>query len=489
MDEDIEIVGEAETGLEALAILAEKRADIVITDIRMPDMDGLDLAKEISENHEDINVIIETGFAEFDYATRAIRYGVSDYLLKPIKKDELQQAIRRIKDSSKKDTEHSKEKPELRKTQYMDFIHVLENEKLSERILGEFFTKMQKDSWYIGVLQSRKRGLSEAQIQSVLELLERQDGDIQVRAGFFYPKEEFIIVFNAAESDRENISICMHRKQMVCVDFLELELEAGISLMQSKSDNTVRDAAAAYREAVYAINQRLLYPCRQLYFYDPQVNIKYCFTQAEEHNLELYLAEGKVEEAEHVIDGFFQKCTDTDEVNVYSLFVSLVQIINVMNRVYNRMQDKIQQGKKSSILFSFKSDLYNYRTLDEIRGYIGQIVHDVCGVEEYKSSIIVDLLKYLEWNYQYDITVNDLAMHRYFVDPDYLSRQFKAETGREFSQYLIDLRMKKAAQMLEDSNLKVSDVAACVGCNDASYFIQIFEDYYEMTPEQYKKNL
>ena len=80
-------------------------------------------------------------------------------------------------------------------------------------------------------------------------------------------------------------------------------------------------------------------------------------------------------------------------------------------------------------------------------------------------------------------------MHKYFVNPSYLSRLFKAETGQAFSKYLVNLRMKKAAQVLENSDLKVSDVAMCVGYNDVSYFIQTFKKYYNVTPEQYKKNL
>ena len=108
-------------------------------------------------------------------------------------------------------------------------------------------------------------------------------------------------------------------------------------------------------------------------------------------------------------------------------------------------------------------------------------------MEEQKTSIIADLLNYLEWNYPYDISVNDLAMYKYFVNPSYLSRLFKAETGQTLSRYLIELRMKKAAQMLKTSELKISDVAACVGYNDVSYFIQTFKKHYHVTPEQYKK--
>lgn len=489
LDKEIEVVGEAETGLEVLAIMQDQTADMVITDIRMPDMDGLDLAKEISEKYPDTSVIIETGYAEFDYATRALKYGVRDYLLKPIKREELEQAMTRIEEGKKKDSERMEKRLELGKKQYMDFGNVLENQELGDQILKEYFHKMQAGSWYIGVVQCRKRELSYMDIQNVLEILERSDGELQVHATYFYPKEEFIIIFNCKEKEKEKASICLRKKEIACNSILKLELEMGLSLLQGKSENPRKDAASAYREAIYAINQRLLNPGKQLYFYGMEVSIKPCFTQAEERNLELCLSEGKVREAEHIIDNFFTKCQDSDQVNVYSLFISLVQIINIMNRIYNQKQEKLQPGKESTLLFSFKTDLYSYRNLDEIKKYICQILHDVCGVEEHKSSIIADLLKYLEWNYQYDITVNDLAMHKYFVNPSYLSRLFKAETGQAFSRYLINLRMKKAAQMLENSDLKVSDVAICVGYNDVSYFIQTFKKYYDMTPEQYKKNI
>lgn len=124
--------------------------------------------------------------------------------------------------------------------------------------------------------------------------------------------------------------------------------------------------------------------------------------------------------------------------------------------------------------------------MEELKTYILQLLRDVCDEESQKSSIIEDLLKYLEWNYQYDITVNELAAHKYFVNPSYLSRLFKAETGKTFSKYLIELRMKKAAELLKESGLKISDVAVCVGYNDVSYFIQTFKKHYTVTPEQFK---
>ncbi len=489
MECEIEVVGEAESGLEVLDIMQEKTVDIVIADIRMPDMDGLNLAKKIRESYPDVSVIIETGYAEFDYAARAIRWGVSDYLTKPIKKEELESAIERVEESKRKNLERFDRKLEMQKVQYMDFSHLLENEALSESILTKIFLNLQKENWHIGVVQSRKKGLTEQEIQSVLEILEKTEDEIFVYVGYFYPKEEFIVVLDCGTIDCETVISCLRRKLIYCSKVLNLDMEAGISLGRKKGEGQRKDAADAYREAVYAINQRLLNPGRQIYYYESDVSIKQCFSQADERNLELCLKEGKVKEAEQLLNGFFKVCENGQEVSVYSLFVSLVQIINVMNRIYNQKHEKIQQAKESGLLFSFKTDLYIYRTLDEIKDYMYQIVRDVCGVENHKSSIVDDLLSYLEWNYQYEITVNDLAMHRYFVNPSYLSRLFKAETGQAFSRYLINLRMQKAAQMFGNSDLKVSDVALCVGYNDVSYFIQTFKKYYGMTPEQYKKTM
>lgn len=102
LTEEIEVCEEAEDGSEVMRLLEEYGADLVVTDIRMPDMDGLEVARQVQERFPDTSVIIESGYADFDYAATAIHYGVKDYLTKPVKKEELEKAIQRVKEERKK---------------------------------------------------------------------------------------------------------------------------------------------------------------------------------------------------------------------------------------------------------------------------------------------------------------------------------------------------------------------------------------------------
>ena len=481
---DLEICGEAETGKEVLVLMQDNPVDIVITDIRMPDMDGLELAKEIYEKFPETSVIIESGYADFSYATTAIKYGVKYYLTKPIKPEELMDSICRVEEEKRKVTQRIEKKLAAKNAQYMDFMYLLEKHEIGEQILQEFFEKVIESSWHLAVAQCKERELTDDDVQKILQILEGQEKDFSIHAAYFYPKSEFVLLISGEDHGKNLISQILQKKVILCQNKTTHNLDIGVSHLRDKSSNPSKEIAAAYREGVYAVKQRLLRPERQVFRYEAEVAIHQLFSELDERQLEHYLSDGKIEESRQMIDTFLNRCKE-ENVSVYSFYTSLVQMINLINRVYNQKQ-RITESK-SSFLFSFKTDLYSYRSIEEVRDYLFQLFQDVCGVEEQKTSIIADLLNYLEWNYPYDISVNDLAMYKYFVNPSYLSRLFKAETGQTLSRYLIELRMKKAAQMLKTSELKISDVAACVGYNDVSYFIQTFKKHYHVTPEQYKK--
>ena len=137
LSEEIEVCEEAENGRQVMELLKSHGADLVVTDIRMPDMDGLEVAKQVKEQFPETSVIIESGYADFDYATTAIRYGVKDYLTKPVKKEELERAVQRVKEEKKTLNQKLEKQLAVYKGQLMDFSRILENETAAREILGD----------------------------------------------------------------------------------------------------------------------------------------------------------------------------------------------------------------------------------------------------------------------------------------------------------------------------------------------------------------
>lgn len=163
LEEEIELC-EAEDGTEVMELLEARGADLVVTDIRMPDMDGLEVAKNIQARFPDVSVIIESGYADFGYATSALRYGVKDYLTKPVKREELEKAIQRVKEERKKIKQKIEKQIVARRGQFMNFSHILENEVVANEILQDFFEKIKHGSWYLLTVQSEKKQILKEEI-------------------------------------------------------------------------------------------------------------------------------------------------------------------------------------------------------------------------------------------------------------------------------------------------------------------------------------
>ena len=161
-------------------------------------------------------------------------------------------------------------------------------------------------------------------------------------------------------------------------------------------------------------------------------------------------------------------------------------------RYYDRLSS--DQGGDDSVrlLFSQRYDLYNFKHMDELEAYLLSIVQGICCQAKRESDgddIIRSIIDYIDRSYQYDITLQERAEKKYFMNASYLSRLFKAKCGKTFSKYLIEYRLEKSRELLEKTILKVSDIAAHVGYNDVSHYIQSFRKVYGVTPEQYRNSL
>lgn len=480
---DITVCLEAETGKQAADYLAAGDADLVITDIRMPEMDGLSLAKYAEENCPATDVIIVSGYSDFNYAREAMKYGVRYYLTKPVKPEELEKAIwdiTKAREEKKRLLEKQVDRRLLQESlQYVNISGLLANRALMDTFRDLCGGQLKERSYQMFLFQGKQR-MSREEAKKLSEFLETSSDYGNIQVFYFQQPDEMIAMKFDNQEELPDQRLIRRLKQ--ALSQWDVEITCGISRVY-KEEEQLGDA---YRDCVYAINGRLLDEKTRVFEYEPELTMEQILTQQEELAIYESVIKGSCPQAESALRQFFEKC-EKASWNVYSLYSGIMQIFSVISRAYcSREASSESEEVNRYLLFSFKSDLYQFRTRQELERYMFKILENTCGSQEEKGSIIEEIKNYVSLNFRYEISLNELAAHKYFMNSSYLSRLFKSETGMNFSKYLINCRMERAKELLKNTVFKINEIAGYVGYNDTSYFIHTFKRLYQMTPEQYR---
>ncbi len=480
---DITVCLEAETGKQAADYLAGKDIDLVITDIRMPEMDGLSLAKYVEENCPATDVIIVSGYSDFNYAREAMKYGVRYYLTKPVKPEELEKAIwdiTKTREEKKMQLEKQVDRRLLQESlQYVNISGILANRALMDTFRSLCGGRLKECSYQMLLFQGKQR-MNRESAKGLSEFLESTSHQTNIQVFYFQQPDEIIAMNFGSREVLSDKKLLLRLKQKL--PQWEMEITCGISRIYQGEEQL----GDAYRDCVYAINGRLLEEKARVFEYEPELSMEQILTQQEELCIYESVMKGNCRQAEAALRRFFEKCGESSW-NVYSLYSGIMQIFSVISRAYcSREASSESEEVNRYLLFSFKSDLYQFRTRQELERYMFKILENTCGSQTEKGSIIEEIKNYVSLNFRYEISLNELAAHKYFMNSSYLSRLFKSETGMNFSKYLITYRMERAKELLKNTVFKINEIADYVGYNDTSYFIHTFKRLYQMTPEQYR---
>lgn len=488
---DVQVCGEAANGKEAVEILEEKRnVDLVITDIKMDEMDGLELSEYISKNWEETDILILTAFENFEFARKAIQYRVSDYIVKPITKENLIPAVNRVLEQRRKRRREREERSrkissETEKT-YFPVKTILSHQKLLE----DFFPYRMAHPgalYRVGVMQLEQK-TEDSQAKEICRIIrERYRNAI---CDVFYSKinREFVLLLNEAAGAGER----------------ELEPKRAVQALRNYMQNCKNDSVTigigkayveeeklypSYTEAVYALNQRLISGWGNIYYYEEMVHTDSSISETEKEKLEWALQKGCAQGVKEAIHQLLSEIVKREE-SAQKLYMTVVEILKFLGNYYTERYRENEEDNFGDvrIIFSRRHDLYRFQYMEELENYLDEIAERLCRKEEAKTknSIVAEILEYINQNYYRNISLRELAENKYFVNYSYLSRIFGQETGMTFSKYLIQLRLKKAEEFLQDDEMKISSIAFEVGYNDVSHFIQSFKKVYGMTPEEFR---
>lgn len=476
----------AENGEVALDYLSKNETDILLTDIKMPFMDGLELSKNALKLKKDLKIIIFSAYSDFDYAKTSITLGVSDYLLKPINTDEFQKVMNKIIGELDDRNEKSIQKQALIDTYQKSIAHQ------REHILFSLINGLS-----IEYLSAKSYDLSFLNDYTRMMLIEYDNG--------FFEK-----------CDKEFRELL---QQILKCDYDYMNIDESQSVILLKKHTCTDEEFLKIGNQIYENTMRS-FNCPVYVVLGHQIN------SPDEISNEISSFEQMLEFRFIIKDTHvFSLCTDFLETDNSSQSVSgILENIKYyvkMKDCYslNQCMDLLCKGTKYKndfshlyIKFIFSEALKNiYESLptfgseqfnDEIRKiYVSNNLTEILEIlkvninklntivskESTANNKEVELVKqYIYSNFGSELTLNSLA-EMVFLTPNYLSYIFKKSTGCNLNRFIKNYRMEKAKELLENTNTKISDVGIQVGYANASYFCQSFRGYYGISPERFRQ--
>ena len=503
-----EFCGEASDGELAFPLIQKTRPDILITDIKMPFVDGLALSRLVKKELPETEIIILSGYEEFDYAKEAIQIGVARYLLKPINGETLLQEIDSVAEiilGKQKEKEirekYQKEMEENSLRDQMDlFQHLVTGDCSMEELLSvadKLDLKIMAP-WYSIVL---------LKIQSMKHDYEEYSGSIVVvdeRIAKLAEPEHVLIFDRALEgraflfkADSEEELLAYQKEYLgdvkeVLSGYANLRYFGGIGTPV----NRLREIPASFEDASHAFAHRYLVAescildssllmqegaAEQEDFRISAVNPE----QIDRAKMQEFLRTGDLDEVIYFVDEFFGKLDGgAMKSRIFRQYITMDAYFSIADflKGLGLQKDEIEApDQDSSILQDEKSAM----------DYIVRIMNKALVLREKKASsryedVVSEVIHYIEDNYaQEELSLNLLASHVNF-SPNHLSMIFSQQTGQTLIRYLTDYRMNRAKELLRCSSKKSSVISMEVGYKDPHYFSYLFKKTQGMTPTQYR---
>ena len=517
-DLGFELVGEAADGEMALPLLLRQKPDLLITDIKMPFMDGLTLAKVAKKEIPGLKVVILSGYDDFNYAKQAINIGVEDYLLKPITKNALIERLTEIRSryehekTQKEDYEKfHREMQAYEKNSSRDFFEALvsgsmdmmeiyrRSEKLGLDIVAEAYNVLIFTMNCEEDFSGQREGYSEWEAES-LELLEEffseNTSAMLFRCNIF---SYGVLIKGQKETIEENTRSCVSEIQRI---FDRKEQKRQWFVAAGEPVERLSQIQKSYYSASRAFSQRYLYDENILY-YDEMASMEKknvteddsTYLQKVDVNalnpaiLQKFLSNGLLEETENFVkDYFYAIGQEPLESLVFRNYVTLNVRFSVMSFLKEIGCDTrtLEQEDTEDVLSE------SSKSLENAIAYAEKIISQAIALRDQNSgnknrSILKTAVDFIDSHYmEEDMSLNKAA-NAANVSANHFSALFSQNMGQTFIEYLTNLRMNKAKEYLRCTSMRSSEIAGEIGYKDAHYFSYLFKKTQGMTPSDYRK--
>ncbi len=503
-----EFTGEASDGELALPLIRKLEPDIVITDIKMPFMDGLELSRIIRKEFPFTEIVILSGYEEFDYAKQAISIGVAQYLTKPISGDDLLHELDHLREKIIKSKEEralkeqfKKEMEENERREKSELFHYLVSGSFSVTELLQKAEKLSMDLsavWYNIVLIFTKSDHHEIEEYSGSSVtIDEKINEIVSDSGCIIFDRDLegkaVLIMGDSEDELSAKQDDIIAKiEDVFKDYSHVRYSGGIGKAVnrlSKLNESYEDAGCALANRFFT-SESAFFKATSLSRDDSAADVKLDMTaidagRIDKSNVQKFLKFGNQDEIPFYVSEFV-KSVGEDAFNSYIFrqYIAMDVFFAVSSFI-----GEISGGSKDDTVKEVSKEALE--SASSVSDYISSLIGDALRIRDsvatnrYKD-IVDEAVRYIEENYaDENLSLNQLASH-VNVSPNHLSTIFSQQTGQTFIKYLTEYRMDKAKEMLKCTSMRSSEISEAVGYKDPHYFSYMFKKTVGMTPTNYR---
>jgi two-component system, response regulator YesN len=481
LDMNLSYVGEAGDVQEAICVIEQEEPDIIITDIRLPVMNGVQYLKKLYTDYPFIKIIVISGYSDFEYTREAIEANVVGYILKPFErkeiKDMLATAITLLQSQRQQQDEQDLKQYHL---DIQNLYNTIVSPQNADNVLFHSprlqFTKEPLSFCLIVVNGAQGQLLQHMHVQLSLS----SENYIPLTS-LIHPHETILFVF---ENDFNSFKL--HSLYTIMNNILSTLHSANNPMLAGISEikTTTADLHTAYNEAVQALNMHNIHDTSNVFVYSPTPNNLVPETNWKNtHSLLFFIESGNIAKVEEYISDLFAFL----EKEVYvSLMHIKIQCLKIMTDIQVMAEN---YGIANFGFHNYTSQMNICYHPQSIRETFSNMVKSTARIfssnNDPSNDLIQTIKKYIDITYQQPLTLESIAS-LFYIHPVYCSTLFKEKTGENFQDYLRNVRIAHAKQMLRDTPQDIKRISKLIGYNNTKYFYRVFKKTVGVTPSEFR---
>ncbi|PKM51804.1 MAG: DNA-binding response regulator [Firmicutes bacterium HGW-Firmicutes-7] len=508
---DFDIVCQAENGKEAYELFEQYLPDVVITDIKMPFVDGLELSEKILKKYPYTKIIVLTGFDEFEYAKKSINLHIMNYILKPVSANSLIEILEDVKVKLDEEIKQKRDIERLREY-YQKSLPMLRDKFLEDFVKGEYLFNQVEEwlSYYLIPLKGKFYIVSVIQIDNfykesqsidtketefkkmaLLELVEEVNKKEDL--GIYFLSNNQVIIISQDNLNSENVFLqsVTRKLEMIRQGIVRYQTFT-ITIGVGHVCKSLEEIPNSRKGALSALDYKLITGNNQIiYINDLEHNeiVTLEFNEFDGRRVVRMLKSSAVNEFHEFIDHIFMLVSSCHKMHENQLY--LFELVTQM--IITAKELKIDLSKIEETEFNLFKLLGEDQQVDQLKNKIlclGEYIMEAgAKSRQITTANLVTLAKaYVEEEYMdWALSIQKICEYLNY-SPNYFSSVFKKETGQAFMNYLMDRRLEAAKELLLTTEMKSLEVALEVGFSSSNYFAYCFKRHLNVSPMQYRKD-